>query len=126
MNGLGSSGWRWCAWRTLPGLVLLLGMSVNTDAGLFGFGGTNWKEEVQLSDGKVIVVERKMASEGGGDEWAFNRSGSKPKTYYIRFEHPNGSGKMIEWYSTKISPQTWPEVPLIFDIVAVSRLSSHW
>jgi hypothetical protein len=78
-------------------------------------GDQTWKEEVQLSDGKVILVERELQTEGGGDEWALNRSGSKPKGYRIRFEYPVGSGKTVEWRSTKTSPQTWPEMPLIVD-----------
>lgn len=79
-------------------------------------GSVKWKEEVQLSDGRIIVVEREMATERGGDEWASNRSGSKPKEYRIRFANPDGSGKMIEWRSIKVSPKTWPEKPLILDI----------
>jgi hypothetical protein len=38
--------------------VLTLGMSMNTNAGLFGSGGASWKEEVLLHDGTKIVVER--------------------------------------------------------------------
>lgn len=100
------------------GLILTLGVSMNAEAGFFGLfgGGNKWKEEVQLSDGRIIVVEREMISEAGGDEWASNRSGSKPKEYRIRFVNPDQSGKMIEWRSTKIDTQTWPEVPLILDI----------
>ncbi|MBU1424425.1 MAG: YgdI/YgdR family lipoprotein [Gammaproteobacteria bacterium] len=75
-----------------------------------------WKEEVQLSDGKIIVVERELLTEGGGDEWALNRSGTKPKEYRIRFEYPIGSGMTVEWRSTKTSPQTWPEMPLVVDV----------
>jgi hypothetical protein len=81
-------------------------------------GIEKWKEEVQLSDGRVIVVERELLTEGGGDEWALNRSGSKPKEYRIRFEYPEGSGKMVEWRSTKIDKQTWPEIPLVLDVEA--------
>lgn len=98
-------------------LLLILGVSMNTDAGWFGFGGTeSWKEEVQLSDGRVIVVERETLRERGGDEWASNRSGSKPKEYRIRFSHPDGLGRVVDWRSTKKSPQTWPEIPLVFDV----------
>lgn len=76
----------------------------------------NWKEEVQLSDGRVIVVERELLTESGGDEWAVNRSGSKPKEHRIKFEYP--AGQLVEWRSIKKSPQTWPEIPLIFDMDA--------
>lgn len=37
-----------------------------------------WGQEVQLSDDRVIVMERGTVREAGGGEWAFNRSGSKP------------------------------------------------
>ncbi len=75
-----------------------------------------WKEEVQLSDGRVIVIERELLTEGGGDEWALNRGGSKPKEYRVRFEYPVGSGTKVEWRSTKIDVQTWPEKPLVLDV----------
>ena len=102
------------------GLILTLGVSMNAQAGFFGlFGGSEkWKEEVKLNDGRVIVVDRELISEGGGDEWASNRSGSKPKEYLIRFAHPDASGKTVEWRSTKKSPQTWPEIALVMDIEA--------
>lgn len=91
---------------------------MNAEAGLFGlFGGSEkWKEEVQLNDGRIIVIDRETIRESGGDEWAFNRTGTKPKEYRIRFEYPQGSGKQVEWKSTKKSPRTWPEVPLVFDV----------
>ena len=83
--------------------------------GFLGFGGTEkWKEEVQLSDGRVVLVERETLHERGGGEIVSNRSGTKPKERRIRFAHPNGSGKIVEWVSTK-SYRTWPEKPLFFD-----------
>lgn len=81
-----------------------------------GSGSERWQEEVQLSDGRVIVVERELILEAGGDEWASNRSGSKPKEDRIRFTLPDRSGEIIEWRSKKMSPQTWPEIPLILDV----------
>lgn len=81
-------------------------------------GSEKWKEEVPLSDGRIIVVERELVREAGGDEWASNRSGSKPKEYRIRFAYPDGSGQVIEWHSTKIDTQTWPEIPLVLDVVS--------
>lgn len=91
--------------------LMILGGSMSA----CGAGSANWKEEVQLSDGRIIVVERETIRERGGDEWASNRSGSKPKEYRIRFSHPDGSGKIVEWRSIK-ETETWPEVPLIFDV----------
>lgn len=97
--------------------ILLLGGTGMNVFGFMGFGGSEkWTEEVQLSDGRVIVIEREILYERGGDEWVSNRSGTKPKEYHIRFTHPDGSGKMIEWQSTKKSPRTWPEIPLILDM----------
>jgi len=74
-----------------------------------------WQEEVQLSDGRIIVVERELITARGGGEWAHNRSGIKPAEYRIRFVYPEGSGKIIEWRSLKKSTALWPERALIFD-----------
>lgn len=93
-------------------LILILGVSMSA----CGNGSQKWKEEVQLSDGRIIVLEREILNERGGDEWASNRSGTKPKEYRIRLAPPEGSGQMIEWRSTKESPGTWPEIPLVFDM----------
>lgn len=79
-------------------------------------GPITWSEEVQLSDGRVIVVEREAIYVGGGDEWASNRSGRKIDEYRIRFASPDEAGKTIEWRSTKKSPRTYPEVPLLFNM----------
>lgn len=49
----------WLKQITQLGLMLMMGVSMNADAGLFGFGGTSWKEEAQLHDGRKIVLERK-------------------------------------------------------------------
>lgn len=84
----------------------------------FSGGPEKWKEEVQLSDGRIIVVERIIIFEGGGDEIVSNRSGSKHKEYSIRFHNSSGSGKMIEWKSTKKDDRMWPEIPLVFDFEA--------
>lgn len=94
-------------------LLMILGGGMSGCAG----GPTKWKEEVQLSDGQVIVVEREAIYVGGGDEWAANRSGSKIDGYRIRYTSPEGSGKVVEWRSTKKSPKTYPEVPLLFDLL---------
>ncbi len=97
--------------------ILVLGAASMNLSGCMRFGGTEkWKEEVQLSDGRVIVVERETIREGGGDEIVANPSGTKPKEYRIRFADPGGSGQQIEWRSTKKDEQTWPEIPLILDI----------
>ena len=94
--------------------LVILGGGMSACAG----GSTKWKEEVQLSDGRIIVVERAAVYVGGGDEWASNRGGGKIDEYRIRYTSPDGSGNVIEWRSKKKSPQTYPEVPLVFDLPA--------
>jgi hypothetical protein len=95
---------------------VLLGVTIVNVTGCLGFGKEKWKEEVQLSDGRIIVIERELLREGGGDEWVSNRNLSKHKEYRIRFPQPDRSGKLIEWRSTRKTPSTWPEIPLILDI----------
>jgi hypothetical protein len=94
------------------GLVLTLGTSMTACSS----GSEKWKEEVQLSDGKIIVVERETVRERGGGEWAQNSSGSKPKERRITFNLPDGSRQVIEWRSKKIDSQTWPESLVLLDI----------
>jgi hypothetical protein len=98
-------------------VILIVGGTSMDVFGLLGFAGTEkWKEEVKLTDGRLIIVEREVQMERGGDEWASNRGGTKPKEYRIKFAHPDRSRKMIEWRSTKESPGTYPEKPLILDM----------
>ena len=97
-------------------ILIFIGVTNMNAAGFLGFGNTEkWKEEVKLSDGRIIVVERKIVNESGGGEWASNRSGLKPKDYYIWFDI-DGSGKTIEWHTIKKSPRTYPEIPLVIDL----------
>jgi hypothetical protein len=95
-------------------LVLAMGVSMNA----CGSSNQKWVEDVRLSDGSIIVVEREIIMERGGDEWAYNRAGVKPREYRIRFPAPDGSAQTIEWKSIKKSPGTWPEHPLILDVEA--------
>ena len=89
-------------------------------ASVYACGSTNdrWGEEVQLSDGRVIVVDRETLNEPGGDEWSNNRAGIKPKEYRIGFAQLGKSGSKIVWSSIKKSLRTWPETPLVLDIEA--------
>ena len=68
-------------------LVLTLGVSMNAEAGLFGFGGDSWKEEVLLHDGSKIIVERSQ-SYGGRHEIG---QSSPIKEQTITFTVPNTS-----------------------------------
>jgi hypothetical protein len=98
-------------------LIVLCGMAMSVVAGLRSPREMKWSEEVLLGDGKVIVVEREMIYERGGNEWASNRGGYKPKKYRLRFANPAGTDELIEWKTSK-EFGTWPEVPLVLDVVA--------
>jgi hypothetical protein len=77
---------------TKLGLFLMMGVSMNAEAGLFG--GTSWKEEVLLHDGQKIIVKRSQ-TRGGSHE-----IGQPPpvKEHTISFMLPNSS-KIITWTS---------------------------
>lgn len=101
----------------LPIIFLIFGVTTMTACGFLGIGGTEkWKEEVKLSDGRIIIVERERLLESGGDEWASNRRGLKPKEHNIKFVNPDGSGKKVEWRTIKKSEGGYPEIPLILDM----------
>ena len=72
----------------------MMGVSMSADAGLFGFGGTSWQEEVLLHDGSKIIVERSQ-SYGGRHEIG---QSSPVKEHTITFSLQN-SGKTISWTS---------------------------
>jgi hypothetical protein len=71
-----------------------VGLSGNVEAGLFGFGGDSWKEEVLLHDGSKLVVTRSQTY-GGSRE-----IGQLPpiKEHTITFTLPE-SDKRITWTS---------------------------
>jgi hypothetical protein len=79
---------------TVVSLVVTLGVSMSADAGLFGFGGTSWKEEVLLHDGSKMIMERSQ-SYGGQHE-----IGQPPpiKEHTISFMLPN-TKETITWTS---------------------------
>jgi hypothetical protein len=81
-------------WMTILGAILAMGTVTSADAGLFGLGGTSWKEEVLLHDGQKIIVERSQ-NYGGRHE-----IGQSPpvKEHTITFTPPD-SGKTIKWKS---------------------------
>ena len=76
-------------------LVLTLGVSMNADAGLVGFGGANWKEEVLLHDGSKLIVNRSQTRGGRheiGQEVPIN-------SHKISFTLP-GVHEAITWETT--------------------------
>lgn len=76
------------------GLILALGVSMSAGAGLFGFGGDNWKEEVLLHDGSKIIAQRSL-SYGGRREIG---QGAPIKEQDITFTLPN-TNKTISFKS---------------------------
>ena len=74
------------------GLILMMGASMNADAGLFGLGGTSWKEEVLLHDGGKIIVTRTV-ERGGRHE-----IGQQPpiKEQSLSFTLP-GTNENVTW-----------------------------
>lgn len=74
--------------------LFTMGAMMNAEAGLFGLGGTNWKEEVLLHDGAKIIINRSQIR-GGRHE-----IGQPPpiKEHTISFTLPNSS-KTITWTS---------------------------
>lgn len=76
------------------GLVMTLGVTMNANAGWFGFGGTSWKEEVLLHDGSKIIVTRTQ-SYGGQHEVVQSAPISE---HTITFTLP-GSNKSLSYKS---------------------------
>lgn len=72
--------------------VVFLAIPPTANAGLFGFGGTNWQEEVLLHDGKKLVVDRSV-TRGGPHE--VGQRGSYTKET-LAFTHPT-TGRSIIW-----------------------------
>ncbi len=97
------------SWKTTAGLVIAV---VTALPGCVG--NMRWTEDVVLADGKTITVSREVKYEHGGDEWALNRSGTKPRSETLAI--PLTTIGVIEWATTKISPRTWPEIPLVIEI----------
>ena len=74
-----------------------------------------WQEEVALSSGETITIDREVTHAGGGAAWPQGQ-GSIPREHLIRFRYPAQTGPLIEWRSTKLSPATYAELPLVLDL----------
>lgn len=81
----------WLKLITKFGFLLLMGVNMNAEAGLFGLGGTSWKEEVLLHDGSKIVVKRTL--DRGGRHEIGQRSGATNET--LTFAMPNANQVVI-------------------------------
>ena len=91
----------------------LIGLTGSTEAGLFGFGGDSWQEEVLLHDGSKIMVERRI-ERGGRHE-----IGQTPpyKEQRLRFTMP-GTSQTVTWedhYSDDLGQANF--LPMALDIV---------
>jgi len=75
-------------------LAVLSGIGARADAGLFGFDGDSWQEEVLLHDGRKIIVRRSQTY-GGRHEVG---QPSPIKEHTITFTLP-GSSQRITWTS---------------------------
>lgn len=80
--------------KILVVFALIATFSLNACAGLFGFGGDSWKEEVLLHDGQKIIVKRSL-SYGGRHEMG-KEEPIKEQT--ISFLLP-GTDKVVNWTS---------------------------
>lgn len=74
-----------------------------------------WQEEVKLSTGETITIDREVKHAGGGAAWPQGQ-GSVPREHIIRFRYPAQSGPLIEWRSTKLDSSTYAELPLVLDL----------
>lgn len=93
--------------------TLFVGLSSRAEAGLFGFGGDSWQEEVLLHDGSKIMVDR-MVKRGGRHE-----IGQKPpyKEQRMSFTMP-GTTQTVAWedhYSDDLGQANF--LPMALDIV---------
>lgn len=97
------------------GLLLIMGVSMSADAGLFGHT-MGWKEEVVLHDGKVMVVERFYNL---GEYPAIESHNRAPLDQTIIFTLP-GSNKTVSWKTEYRDdfPEPNSLSPLLVDVVA--------
>lgn len=83
---------RWLKQMAKLGFLLMLGASMGACAGISGFGGTSWKEEVLLHDGSKAVATRTV-ERGGRHE-----IGQEPpiKEQSLSFTMP-GTSRRVTW-----------------------------
>jgi len=79
---------------TTGGLVVAMSIGINAEAGLLGFGGDSWKEEVLLHDGQKLIAERSQSYEGQHEIW----QPPPIKEHTITFTL-TGSDRRITWTS---------------------------
>lgn len=72
-----------------------------------------WQEEVQLSTGETIMIDREVTQDRGSGLPGFK--GYSTKEYLIRFKYPPQSGSTIEWSVSNVSAY-YGDTPLVLDI----------
>lgn len=85
---------RWLKQMTKLGFLLAMGTSMSAEAGVFGFGGDSWKEEVLQNDGSTLIVKRSQ-SYGGRREVGQSAPIKEHTASFVL----SGSGKTITWTS---------------------------
>ncbi|MFA6313684.1 MAG: hypothetical protein WCV99_23915 [Sterolibacterium sp.] len=118
-----SSTWRFLAALLLSVLLIFLALASCNESKV------KWQEEVKLSTGEIIKIDREVKHRGGGAAWPQGQ-GSVPMEHLIRFRYPAQIGPLIEWRSTKLEPQgTYAELPLVLDLSAEKTwfiFTRHW
>lgn len=96
------------------GMILMMGASMSAEAGLFSHT-TEWKEEVKLNDGRVMVVERHFNLGGYPTLDAHERT---PLDQTVTFTLPD-SNKKISWKTEFRNdvPELNSLSPLLLDVV---------
>lgn len=103
-------------WRSFVAALSLMMLG----SGISGCTSTtdlDWQEQVQLSDGRIIIVERELTLLGGAGRSFLPEMGTgKIDEERIRFPGSAGIDRTTEWHSTKRDYLTYPEIPLIFEL----------
>lgn len=97
---------------TKLGFLLMMGVSMNAEAGLFGLGGTSWKEEVLLHDGQKIIVKRTV--ELGGRHELFKDSPIKEQRLTWTMPSTNQTVKWEDHYSEDLGMANF--MPMLVDV----------
>ncbi|ADE12530.1 hypothetical protein [Sideroxydans lithotrophicus] len=73
-------------------LLMMIGVGMDANAGLFGIGGASWKEEALQPDGQKIMVERNVVRKGNHEIGQRPPIGNQSLTFSI----PN-TGERVTW-----------------------------
>ena len=113
-------------WMVTLVAILAMGTVTNANAGLFGLGGTSWREEVLLHDGGKVIVER---SQNYGDGMRLGnrlRSRSTPShsRSLIPVKRSSGKANMVKTSVVPISTFLRFMFSTVCHISSLSRISA--